>query len=86
MISIATGDWRSCGSRDAIPNPVSHALPAAVDEHFRRLNVLMNKTTAVDLAECCRQADSDVQDARQIERWSLVPLKNQIQGFASGIF
>jgi hypothetical protein len=27
-----------------------------------------------------------VQDARQIERSPLVPLKNQIQGLASGIF
>src|ERR1700733_8477258 len=60
-------------------------VPGPVDEHVRRLNVLMNKTTAVNLAERCRQADSDVQDARQIERSSLVPLKNQIQGLASGI-
>src|SRR5712692_4429406 len=45
----------------------------------------MNKTTAVDLAECCRQADSDVQDAGQIERSSLIPLKNQIQGLASRV-
>jgi len=40
----------------------------------------------VDLPECYRQADSDVQDAGQIERSSLVPLKNQIQGLASRIF
>jgi len=46
----------------------------------------MNKTTAVDLAECCRQADRDVQDAGQIERSSLVPRKNQIQGLTSRIF
>jgi hypothetical protein len=45
----------------------------------------MNKTTAMDLAECSRQADSDAQDAGQIERLSLVPLKNQIQGLASRI-
>ena len=60
-------------------------VAGVVDEHVRRLDVLMNKTTAVDLAECCRQADSDAQDAGQIERSSLVPLKNQIQGLASRI-
>ena len=41
----------------------------------------------MDLAECCRQADSDVQDAGQIERSvSLVSLKNQIQGLTARIF
>ena len=69
-------------------NPESGDPRAAgdVNEHVRRLNVLMNQTTAVDLAERCRQADSDLQDAGQIERSSLVPGKNQIQGLTSAIF
>ena len=37
MISIATGDWRSCGSRDAIPNPVSQTLSAASTSTFAGL-------------------------------------------------
>ena len=40
----------------------------------------------MDLAECCRQANSDAQDAGQIERLPLVPLKNQIQGLAARVF
>ena len=70
---------------EAIPNPVSHDVAGVVDEHVRRLDVFMNKTTPMDLAECCRQADSDVQDAGQIERLSLVPLKNQIQGLTARV-
>ncbi len=60
-------------------------VAGVVDEHVRRLDVLMDETAPMDLAECCRQADSDAQDARQIERLSLVPLKNQIQGLAARI-
>ena len=86
IISGGTGAWRSCGSLGRNPEAGEPDVAGVVDEHVRRLNVLMNKTTAVDLAECCRQADSDVQDAGQIERSSLVPLKNQIQGLASRIF
>jgi hypothetical protein len=33
-----------------------------------------------------RQANGDAQDAGQIERLPLVPLKNQIQGLAARIF
>jgi hypothetical protein len=40
----------------------------------------------VDLAECGHQAISDVQDASQIERLLLVPLKNPIQGLTARIF
>ena len=35
--------------------------------------------------KCCRQADGDAQDAGQIERSSLLPLKNQIQGLTARI-
>ena len=40
----------------------------------------------MDLAQCCRQAHSYLQDTDQIERPSLAPLQNQIQGLAARIF
>src|SRR6266478_9791321 len=39
----------------------------------------------MDLAECCCQASRDAQEASQIERLPLVPLKNPIQGLAARI-
>src|SRR5260370_42612372 len=39
----------------------------------------MNEATPVDLAECFRKVNSGAQDASQIERLPLVPLKNPIQ-------
>jgi len=56
-----------------------------VDEHIPRLDVLMYKAVAMDLAECCRQANSDLQDPRQIERLPLVPLKNMVQGLTARV-
>src|SRR5580693_711165 len=53
-------------------------LAGVVDEYVPRLEVLMYKATPVDLAECCRQANGDTQDASQIGQ--LAPLKNQING------
>ena len=45
----------------------------------------MYKTVPMDLAECCRQANSDLQDPSQIERLPLVPLKNMIQGLTARV-
>jgi len=39
----------------------------------------------VGLANCCRQTDSDAQEASQIERMSQVPLDDPIQGFTTWI-
>jgi hypothetical protein len=39
----------------------------------------MYEAVPMHLAECCRQANCDVQDATQVERLPLVPLKNPIQ-------
>ena len=61
-------------------------VAVAVDEHVRRLDVFMNKAAPMNLAECCRQANSDAQDAGQIERLRLIPLKNQIQRLTAGVF
>src|SRR5712692_1199937 len=39
----------------------------------------MDQAVAMDLAECCGQANGDAQETSQVERLSLVPLKNLIQ-------
>src|SRR5260370_36183351 len=39
----------------------------------------MYEAVPMDLAECRRQANGDAQQASQIERLPLVPLKNKIQ-------
>ena len=51
MISGGAGAWRSRGSRDAIPKPVSHTRPASSDEHVLRLHVFMDQTALMDVAE-----------------------------------
>jgi hypothetical protein len=56
-----------------------------VDQHIRRLDVLMNEALAVDASESRRQPDGNAQDARQFERSSFALLKNPIQGLAAGI-
>ncbi len=56
-----------------------------VDEHVRRLDVLMNEALAVHASERGRQANGDAQGARQFERLSFAPLKDPIQGLAAGI-
>jgi hypothetical protein len=58
-------------------------LAGVVNEYVPRLEVLMYKATPVDLAECCRQANGDTQDASQIEQ--LAPLKNQIKGLTARV-
>jgi hypothetical protein len=50
-----------------------------VDQHIPRVDVFMDDAMPVDFAECCRQANGDAQEASQIERLSLAPLKNPIQ-------
>ena len=68
-----------------MPKPVSQTLPASFDQHIRRLDVLVDEAAPVDLAECCRQADGDAQEAGQIERLPLVSLKNPIQGLTARV-
>jgi hypothetical protein len=45
----------------------------------------MYQAVPMDLADCCRQANGDAQEARQIERSPLVPLKNLIHGLSARI-
>jgi hypothetical protein len=44
--------------------------------HISRLDVLMYEAMPMDLAECCRQANSNAQEVGQIERLFLAALKN----------
>ncbi len=60
-------------------------LAGVVDQHIRRLDVLMHEAVPMDLTECCHQSDGNAQEASQVERLSLLPLKNQIQGFTARI-
>jgi hypothetical protein len=60
-------------------------VAGVVDEHIRRLDVLMYEAVPMDLAECRRQANGDAQQASQIERLPLVPLKNKIQRLTARI-
>ena len=86
MISIGMGDWTLVRHLRRNPEAGEPYVVVAVSEYVRRLDVLVDEAVLMDLAECCRQADSDVQGAGQIERLSLVPRKNQIQGLTSRIF
>src|SRR5712664_2841169 len=60
-------------------------VAGVVDEHVRRLDVLMYEAVPMDLAECCRQANRDAQEARQLQRLPMVLLKNPIQWLAARI-
>ena len=55
MISGGAGACRSRGSRDAMPKPVSQTWPASRlverDEHVLGLDVFMDQTALVDVAE-----------------------------------
>jgi hypothetical protein len=55
-------------------------IAGVVDEHFPSLEVLMYEVVPMDLAQCFRHADGDGQEAIQVERLPLVPLKNLIRG------
>jgi hypothetical protein len=46
----------------------------------------MDEATQMNLAKSFRQADSDAQEAGQIERLRLIPLKNPIQRLTAGVF
>ena len=57
-----------------------------VDEHIFRLDVLMYEAMPMDLAKCCRQADSNTQDAGHIERLPAALFKNPIQRLTAWVF
>jgi hypothetical protein len=62
-------------------------ISGVVDEHVGRLDVFVYEYEAVplDLAETLRHANRDAQDASQIERLPLLPLKNPIQGLTARV-
>jgi hypothetical protein len=45
----------------------------------------MYEAVPTDLAECCRQANGDAQEASQVEWLPVVPLKNSIQGLTARV-
>ena len=45
----------------------------------------MYEAVPMGLTECFRQANGDAQEASQIERLPLVPLKNPIQGLTARV-
>src|SRR5216683_1299137 len=79
--------WRCRLARKLGRNPESGEADVAgvVHEHVRRLDILMDEAVPMDLAECGRQANSDGQEASQVERFPLVPFKNPIQGLTARV-
>ena len=54
-------------------------VAGVVDEDIRRLDILMYEAVLMDLTECFCQPNGSAQEASQVERLPLVPLKNPIQ-------
>ncbi len=51
-------------------------VAVVVNEHIRRLYILMYKSVPMDLRECSRQAARDVKEARRLQRSPLLPIKD----------
>ena len=85
MISGGAGAWRSRGSRDAMPKPVSHTWPESAwfqgDEHVLGLDVFVDQTALVDMAERRCQVNGKAQKTRQIER--LLPSRSRTRSRGS---
>src|SRR5271168_1483133 len=60
-------------------------VAAVVNQHIRRLNVLMNEASPVNLTKSSRQANGDAQEPSQIERLPQLPVKNPIQGLTARV-
>src|SRR5258708_32034944 len=45
----------------------------------------MDEAAPVNLAECRRHADGDAQEATQLDRLPLAPVKDSIQGYAARV-
>ena len=74
MTSGGSGDWRSRGIGTQCRSPSArHA--SKVHEDVARLDVFVNETPLVKPAERCRKADSEGQEARQLERLPEEPIE-----------
>jgi hypothetical protein len=60
-------------------------VASVIDEHVSRLDIFVYEALPMDLAESFRQANGDAQDASQIERLSLAPLQDQVQGLTARV-
>ncbi len=56
-----------------------------VDQHVRRLDILMDQAVPMDLVDCRRQANGDAHAAGQLERLPLAPIKDPVHGLAARI-
>ena len=56
-----------------------------VDEHVRRLDILVDQAAPMDLADCCRQANGDAQAAGQLERLPLAQIKDPVHWLAARV-
>jgi hypothetical protein len=60
-------------------------LTGIIDEHIGRLHILMYQAAPMKLADCRRQANSDVQEATQVYGLRVVLLKNAVQWLTARI-
>ena len=76
MVSGGSGAWRSRGSRDAMPNPVSLTSPfAPIHQDIGRLDVLVDEATLVRLAHRGDDADGEAQEASHLHGRAEQPLE-----------
>ena len=70
-----------------MPKPVSQTWPVAVvnDEHVLRLDVFMDQTALMDVAERRRHANRKSQEPRHIEWLLPVPIENAVERFAARV-
>jgi hypothetical protein len=75
IVSGGSGAWRSRGSFDAKPKPVSQTtLDVGSTIQFRRLYVLMNNAAFVEALQRGRKPDGDAQGPSQFQRLREKPI------------
>src|SRR5208283_2178407 len=67
------------------PHVASVAAWFQCDDHVLRLEVLMDKTVLMELAERCRHANCNNEEPRHIQWLLPVPTENAVEGFAARI-
>ncbi len=85
MISGGAGAWRSRGSRDAMPKPVSQTWPESSTSTFSGLTSLWMRPRRWAWLSAADKPMAMRRTASQIDRLSLVLLDYPIQGFTTRI-
>ena len=76
MVSGGSGACRSRGSREAMPNPVSLTSSGRADhQDIGRLEVLVDETALVRLAQSRRDADRKMQEAADLHGRAKQPVE-----------